>query len=117
MKFLYLTEIEWADAWVNGGEIPISLASTYLHDERGGILTPDENLIHKSPVDLKSLSPFIHFGDGAGVKKLSITNSSMNGQRIPDIVDASYYKEDGLILSFCNSFNEDIAKRLEKKLA
>ena len=114
-KYLYLTEIEWIDAWINGGSIPISLASTYLHDERGGNLTPDENLVHESPVDLKSLSPFIHIADGANVKNLNITNSSMNGQRIPDIVGANYYTEDGLILSFCNSFSAEIAERMKKK--
>lgn len=38
--YLYLTELKWVKAWINGGEMPISLASTYLYDKRGGILTP-----------------------------------------------------------------------------
>ena len=115
VKYLYLTEVEWAEAWINGGLIPISLASSYLHHQRDGIRTPDENLVHESPVDLKSLDPFIHIADGASVKRLTITNSTFNGQKIPDIVNANYYSEDGLILSFCNSYSEDIARRLGKK--
>jgi hypothetical protein len=111
-KYLYLTKVQWVKAWIKGGKIPILLASTYLYDKRDGILTPDENLIHESPVDLKSLSPAIHFSE---VKKLSFINSYINGQRVPDIINANYYIEDGLILSFCNSYSKDIARRLSKK--
>ncbi len=114
-KYLYLTKEVWADTWINGGEIPISLASTYLHDERKGTLTPDENLIHESPVDIKSLSPMICFGKGGGVKGLTMTNCSINGARIPDIIDANYYTEDGLVLSLCNSLDETIANKLGKE--
>jgi len=114
-KYLYLTKEVWADTWINGGEIPISLASTYLHDEREGTLTPDENLIHESPVDIKSLSPMISFGKGGGVKGLTMTNCSINGGRIPEIIDANYYTEDGLVLSLCNSLNEAIANKLGKE--
>lgn len=114
-KYLYLTEVEWADAWVNGGDIPIALASSYLSDNREGIYTPDENLIHDSPVDLKGLSPFLHIADGAQVKGLTMTNNTFNGRKIPDVVNASYFNEDGLILSLCNEFSPDIADRMEKK--
>jgi hypothetical protein len=115
MKYLYLSEVEWSNAWINGGEIPISLASTYINKERDGILTPDENLIHESPVNLKGLSPFLHFAEGASIRHLTITNSRFNGVRIPDIVNAGYYVEDGLILSFCNSLSGEVAKKLKKK--
>ncbi len=114
-KYLYLTKLEWADTWINGGEIPISLASTYLHDKREGILTPDENLIHDSNVDLKSLSPFVHFGEKSHVKNFNMIGCSFNGIPIPEIENASYYKEDGLILSFCNILSESIAERLGKE--
>jgi len=81
VKYLYLTEVAWAAAWINGGEIPMSLASTYCHDQRDGILTPDGNLVHESPVVLKSLSPMIHFADGANVKNFNITNSYFTGKK------------------------------------
>jgi hypothetical protein len=111
-KYLYLTKVKWADTWINGGEIPIYLASTYLHNQREGTLTPDENLVHESPVNLKSFSPTMHIEDG---KNLNFKNCSFGGQIIPDIVNANYYTEDGLILSFCNRFSKDIAKGLGKK--
>jgi hypothetical protein len=115
VKYLYLSEVEWSNTWINGGDIPISLASTYLNKDRDGILTPDENLIHKSPVNLKGLGSSLHIAEGANVKGLTITNSSMDGVRIPNIVKADYYVEDGLILSFCNSLSSDVAKKLKKK--
>ena len=114
-KFLYLTEIEWAKAWIEGGIIPISLASSYLSKDRNGIYTPDENLIHDSPVDLKSLSPFIHIADGAQIKGLTLKNNRINGALLPDVINAQYYNEDGLILSFCNEFHTDIALKMNKK--
>ncbi|EKA4470923.1 hypothetical protein AKH05_23045 [Vibrio parahaemolyticus] len=114
-KYLYLTEVDWASNWINGGDVPISVASTYLSAERDGIYTPDENLIHDSSTDLKSLSPLIHLADGAQVRGLTVVDCSFNGKKVPDIIDASYYTEDGLILSFCNEYSIDIAKRMGKK--
>ncbi|MEH6565542.1 MAG: hypothetical protein V7756_09495 [Halopseudomonas sp.] len=114
-KYLYLTRPDWTTAWVLGGDVPISLASNYLSPERKGIYTPDENLTHNSPVDLLSLKPFIGFGPNPDVRGLTIKGCSFNGVAIPDIVNASIYLEDGLILSFCDAFDIDIAKRLDKK--
>lgn len=111
-KYLYLSEKWHCEAWVNGGEIPIKIASTYLSNKRNGILTPDENLIHKGEYPVPSLMKFgIYIQE---VKSLTITDSTSGTQRIPDIIDASYYKEDGLILSFCNVFDPEIAKRMGK---
>jgi len=39
---------------------------------------------------------------------------AINGKAIPKINNASFYKEDGLILSFCNSHDDEIATRLGK---
>ena len=113
MKYLYLTEIDWAQTWVNGGYIPIYLASTYLHDERVGTLTPDENLVHESSVDMRSL-PMFDFGDNPDIRRFTMFKCSYNGVEIPTF-SANYYKEDGLVLSFCNSFSKKIAKKLGKK--
>lgn len=107
-----MTEFDWHETWVKGGEIPIRLASAYLNNERSGIMTPDENLIHDSNVDIRSLSPAIHMEN---VKGINMTNVVINGVRIPDINNASYYREDGLILSFCNRESEAIARELGKQ--
>ncbi|MFW2478873.1 MAG: hypothetical protein ACN4GF_01905, partial [Lentimonas sp.] len=63
----------------------------------------------------KSLSPIVHFGEGAQVKNFNMTGCTFNGAPIPKIENASYYNEDGLILSFCNTLSDAIAKKLGKE--
>lgn len=113
-KFLYLTHVEWTDAWVNGGVVPISLASKYKRLDRDGIYTPDENLIHDSAIDLLTLSPFISFGENPSVRNLTFTGNTCNGMPLPNVRNASLYSEDGLIQSFCNVFDLHVADRFEK---
>lgn len=113
--YLYLNEHWHADTWVNGGLIPINPASTYRSMEREGIFTPDENLIHKAEVDLMSLSPFLSIEPGAQIRGLTMTNNYMNGVRMPDITDAQYYLDDGLILSFSTRLTRVLAKKMKKK--
>ena len=113
-KYLYLTHAEWTSAWVNGGVVPLSLASKYKSMDRDGIYTPDENLIHESNVDLMSLSGFISFGESPNVRDISFIGCSFNGVKIPDVIGANFYTEDGLIQSFCNVFDVDIANRFGK---
>jgi len=113
-KYLYLTKKEWCLNWLNGGEIPINLASHYKSSERSGIMTPDENRIHESTKDLNKLKLF-KFTDNASIPKFTIKNMEIDGVKVPDIIDARYELEDGLILSFCNKISKDIALRLNKK--
>ncbi|WP_333709703.1 hypothetical protein [Malikia spinosa] len=111
--FLYLTEPTWVKSWIEGGEIPISPASSYLSNLREGIMTPDENLIHESAMPIPSLKQHgYHFEN---IKNLTFTGNYSNGVRLPDLINANYYTEDGLILSFCNHFNTSTAGRLGKK--
>jgi hypothetical protein len=113
IRYLYLKEVKYVDAWVNGGMVPISLASTYLAGKRDGIYTPDENLIHESAVPIPSLKQHGIIIEAA--ENITITNITSNGVKQPDIINANYYKEDGLILSFSNICSEEIAKEMEKK--
>jgi hypothetical protein len=108
-KFLYLTKTEWQNAWLNGGTIPINLASEYLRQERGSIYTPDETLIHDSPVDL-TLIPVLKL---SGIN-LTMIGNIVDGQRIPDFRNASLLRQDGNILSFCDVASTAIAKQLKK---
>jgi len=112
-KYLYLTKIEWASAWVDGGIIPLSMASKYRRMDRDGIYTPDENLIHDSPVDLRALSQFI--GERPQVKNITFAGNTLNGVPLPEVRNASFYTEDGLIQSFCNVFDVEIARRFGKE--
>ncbi|MGK5079658.1 hypothetical protein [Janthinobacterium sp. HLX7-2] len=113
-KFLYLTQHAFQDAWINGGEIPIMPASTYLSDVRNGTSTPDENLIHKSKHDLTKFPLLDLSAPNAFLLNATIIGCSFDGIRVPDIVKANYYTEDGAILSFCHEKNAEIMNRLGK---
>jgi hypothetical protein len=113
-KYLYLTEVEWSKAWISGGNVPVSLASSYLSDERSGTLTPDENMIYESNVPVSSLLKY-GIAIGKGCSNIRVINPTFNGKKHIDIHIEEYRSEDGLILSFCNSFSKDIALKLGKK--
>ena len=114
-KYLYLTKTEWVKTWIEGGQIPILPASTYLSDERAGTQTPDENLIHQSPVDLLNMG-LIGADDPTKVtiRRMTTSNIVINGVRLPDVTNGRYEREDGLILSFSNKKSKLIATRLGK---
>jgi hypothetical protein len=113
-KYLYLAEAAHARTWVEGGgPVPIRLASTYLSDRREGTSTPDENLIHRSPVDLNSLRPAFHFEN---VKDVTVIGCVINGVPVPDIRNADFFREDGLVLCLSNTLSVDICHRLSKKV-
>lgn len=113
--YLYLNEHWHADAWVSGGLIPINPASTYRSMEREGIFTPDENLIYKSEVDLKIFSSFLTIAPEAQIRSITLTDNYMNGVRMPDVRNAQYYLDDGLILSFSTRLTGVLAKKMKKK--
>ena len=112
-KYLYLTKSEWVRTWVRGGRIPILPASTYLSSDRAGTLTPDENLIHDAPVDVTKLAG-IRIGPEVNIRSLSVRNTEWAGIRNPDFENASYYRDDGLVLSFASRNRQSIADRLGK---
>jgi hypothetical protein len=111
-KYLYLTKLEWVDAWINEGEIPINLASIYLSNTRDGTSTPDENLIHQSVVPIPYYKQ--HGISIENCKNVTISNFRSNGIKLPSVKNAKYYLEDGGILSLCNTFDVSIAKKLGK---
>ncbi|RON43500.1 hypothetical protein BK666_20725 [Pseudomonas frederiksbergensis] len=113
--YLYLNEYWHADTWVGGGKIPINPASTYKSMERAGIFTPDENLIHKSEVDLTTLGPFLSVGPGSVIKDLTFEGCIVDDEPFPDITNADYYEDDGLILSFSSRLTGGLARKMKKK--
>lgn len=113
--YLYLRESEWIDAWINGGIIPINPASTYLSMERKGIMTPDETLIYESTHDVESWPGFIEMDD---VSDITFGSVRLNGKLMgTNIHIKEKRREDGVILSFCNHFSPETAKRLDGKKA
>ncbi|MCR1304018.1 MULTISPECIES: hypothetical protein [unclassified Enterobacter] len=109
-KFLYLTEKEWFQPWVYGGNVPLSLASKYKKDERHGIYTPDENLVDSSTHDLNKV-----FGGGVNLMGTNhvFIDSYVNGELFP-FMQYNRTFEDGLILCLANRRSNYIAKKLKK---
>lgn len=110
-KYLYLTKPEWVFPWIRGGVVPLFQASTYLSDERDGVMTPDENLIDTSTHDIKSLGGLIQVEGGATAV---ITDSFFDGVYYPGTMMFNRNKEDGLVLCLANSKSAEIARRLGK---
>lgn len=112
-KYLYLTKKDWVQPWVSGGRVPIYPARKYLSSVRFGTKTPDENLIHESPIDIRSLRQIGICAEN--VKGLTMIGCSGNGVVIPNFAGANFYVDDGLILSFCNELSPEICVRLGKR--
>jgi hypothetical protein len=112
--FLYLNQVWHVKAWVEGGVVPLNLASAYRSHERSGTRTPDENVVHDSPVDLRRLNP--RFKVGPDVRDLSTKNVYVDGW-VPDLEHVSYYEEDGIVLCLCLVPHPFIAWRLGRKAA
>lgn len=109
-KYLYLTQHSWVTSWVEGGEVPLVVSSTYLSQERSGTLTPDENLIESST------HPQSIFGSSASVtgRDNFIGTFVRNGEVVANNIMINHYVEDGLVLCLANSCRDDIARGLGK---
>lgn len=111
--YRYLTKLEHAEAYINGGEIPLFPARNYLADERSGIFTPDEVLqqsLTNAPIEAIN---------ALGVIKDDATVRILGGDVI---VGNSHYKnvhyyrgtEDSLILCFATKLDKNLASKLGK---
>lgn len=117
--YLYLTQKEWSKTWIEGGRIPITLASKYLSDDRLGTKTPDEN----NQRILKNLGEenIAVLGNMDSIPTIAKSNFNIKigTMRIGDKVvakDVEYKRryEDGYILSFSTKLDNKIMQRLGK---
>lgn len=113
-KFRYLDEHAHADAWINGGKVPLRLASSYRSVERNGIMTPDENLIYKSNYDLDQLRPALNIGNG--VQNIRIGIAIIDGVVRATDLQADRYEDDGIILCLSNSRSSTLAAMMDKTI-
>lgn len=113
-KFLYLNEVDFIATWVNGGRVPLSLASSYLSVEREGTLTPDECRELQCPTDPESAWDAL---------RTVFIGASPETCQIQDLTIMDFHngptwltdrREDGLILCLSNSF--DIAGHANRYL-
>lgn len=109
--YLYLTEPDWADAWISGGVVPFYAASRYISAERSGTMTPDENLIDNSTFDVNSHNKGLLIEGMA--RNMSFENCFFDGQRLHGVVDRYY--EDGLVICTSIKKSKHIARKLGKK--
>lgn len=112
--YLYLNEPEHAQTWVEGGEIPINPASVYKSMERSGVFTPDENLIHKSEMDLMNLGPGIHLDPAGNFKNITFINCDFGAGPV-NVNAGDYYAENGLLLSFSTALSKAVMDRFKTK--
>jgi hypothetical protein len=112
--YLYLNELEHAKTWVGGGKIPINPASYYKRMERGGVFTPDENLIHQAEMDMMSLGPGIRLDPDGIYKDISFTDCDFGAGPV-NIKSGNYYPENGLLLSFSTALSQKIMDGFKTK--
>ncbi|MDP8997489.1 MAG: hypothetical protein M3O03_10890 [Pseudomonadota bacterium] len=113
-RYLYLARTSYAKVWIEGGEVPLNLASAYLSSGRSGTKTPDENLVYNSPVPLERFSPAIHIvGD---TKNITMIGNTYNGRALPDVYNVSRYHEDGVVLCLSTKLDKAIQRRLNKEV-
>lgn len=113
--YLYLKKEEFKDTWLNGGIIPLKLASTYLSEERSEIYTPDE-LLQQSLRNVPAHVIEQIFGKSVNNAKLEIHGGSisLNGLTFNN-VHLKRHLEDSLILCLSTKLDKQIADRLGKK--
>ncbi|EKG3233391.1 TPA: hypothetical protein LTW91_005099 [Enterobacter hormaechei] len=111
-KFLYLTKSDWEEPWINGGDIPLFVASTYRSLERGATLTPDENVIDNSTHSISLLRNLLGVREDF-VGEIIIDDCTCDDGPLPNMHIKRTF-EDGLVLCLANRRSRFIAKKLKK---
>lgn len=118
--FLYLTKKEFATAWVEGGTIPVSLASKYRSLERDGIYTPDENIARKlTGVPEDKFKRIVDIdesklGKGSSVN-VNIGNFFEDDKLVGKDIEYKAKFVDGYILSFSHTASEEVMEKFKDK--
>jgi hypothetical protein len=118
--YLYLEKREFVQTWINGGEIPISLASKYKNVERIGINTPDE-LTQRDYQGIKKLDDInclinldVFDENSESTIIFNIGKIVKSGNVIGTNVKVHQFSEDAGILCFSTKLCSDLAKKLDK---
>lgn len=114
--YLYLTKPEWAEAWVQGGSVPISPASKYLSAQRSGTSTPDEVVQRYVDGTVDSAGMDMAQSFVRGLRGMSFKDCTVVGPdgRAGVITSAEYVYEDALVLCFSRSLSRRLMERLGK---
>lgn len=114
-KYLYLEKNEYAKTWVEGGTVPLSLASSYRSSERSGIMTPDENVtIEFFGMPYNDFKKVVNVEGDSRNLNITLSNCNIQGKHVNKAEYHQDYK-DGYVLCFSNIKSKEIAKKLNKK--
>ena len=119
--YLYLSKKSWAEPWIEGGYIPINLASTYKSEIRDGIYTPDENNIRRlDNLDEERFERIAKIGD-SGIGKgssirIKVGKYIEGGKTIATDIDFNAYYDDGYVVSFSQTCHKGLMERLNKEV-
>lgn len=103
-KYLYLREVTHAHTWVEGGRVPLSLASSYLAQERKGIFTPDENNVIKIR-EHAGHPAFVVADEKHRSQTFTWLSEDPDGRIVRRYMDVGYV--DGVVLCLSNSRNDE----------
>lgn len=109
--FVYLATEDHVSNWVNGGGcVPIKLASDFKGQELQGNKTPDETVIHESPVDLNALRAAGIELSGSHKHVWFANNVGPNGPIENFTIDSmKFHEEDGRVMCFSRTNSRKIA--------
>ncbi|WP_169568165.1 hypothetical protein [Sneathiella limimaris] len=127
-KYLHLSEGAHATTWVNGGSIPLKVASTYYEQERHGTQTLDEGLtIQGIEVSQSIRNPVVRDGNRVSVgplnlkaKKVLIENCTFENTYSPfeGIIERMHVGRvetwDGLVFCCSNRYSVPTALKFKK---
>lgn len=117
MLYKYLPKKEFISTWLDGGIIPLKLASSFFSTERSKTQTPDENRI----INLKTKLSDDDFNRSYKISTTTNLNIQISGNRIIKngiLVDdgSTNFKQkmiDGYVMSFSTKLSRQIANKFE----
>jgi hypothetical protein len=111
-KYLYLNEVAHARTWIEGGIVPLSLASKYRSEERAGTMTPDENgVLRIRRAD--EIAAFRTHNDQVEARNIRWLTRRDDGTVVEMAMDIGYV--DGLVVCLSNGRNDEIWAAVGKK--
>lgn len=108
--WLYLAKHEFARAWIEGGDVPLNVVSTYRRAERSDIYTPDE--VQQTDYNLE-IAGLIDMTGNFSFKNCTVIGGPGNAS---GILNGRHWEEDGLVLSMTyKAPNLDVMKCFKKQ--
>ena len=114
--YLYLERQEYVETWLNGGEIPLYMASKYKSSDRKGVNTPDEVIQRQSEgmFDQKNFNKIINLENAKGKIKIKIGLVQLGNEIIGENISINQNFEDVLLFCVSTELSNLISRKLNK---